>query len=102
MIPYSTQGFLESPKQYFPLWLKFLNNEITDGAQNIYTDSIFTSIRLSWETEYTWDCAACLITQSYLTVCSPMDCSPPGSSVPGIFQVRILEWVAVSYSRGSL
>ena len=102
MIPYSTQGFLESPKQYFPLWLKFLNNEITDGAQNIYTDSIFTSIRLSWETEYTWDCAACLITQSYLTVCSPMDCSPPGSSVHGIFQTRILEWVAVSYSRGSL
>ena len=31
----------------------------------------------------------------------PMDCSPPGSSVHEIFQVRILEWVAISYSRGS-
>ena len=31
-----------------------------------------------------------------------MDCSPPGSSVHGIFQVRILEWVAISSSRGSL
>ena len=31
----------------------------------------------------------------------PMDCSPPDSSVCGIFQVRILEWVATSYSRGS-
>ena len=31
----------------------------------------------------------------------PMDCSPPGSSVHGIFQARILEWVAVSYSRES-
>ena len=31
----------------------------------------------------------------------PMDCSPPGSSVHGIFQARILEWVAISYSRGS-
>ena len=29
----------------------------------------------------------------------PMDCSPPGSSVPGILQARILEWIAISYSR---
>ena len=35
------------------------------------------------------------------TLCHPMDCSPPGSSVHGIFQVRILEWVAISFSRGS-
>ena len=32
---------------------------------------------------------------------NPMDCSPPGSSVHGIFQARILEWVAISFSRGS-
>ena len=32
---------------------------------------------------------------------TPMDCSPPGSSVHGIFQARILEWVAISSSRGS-
>ena len=31
--------------------------------------------------------------------CNPMDCSPPGSSVCGIFRVRILEWVALSFSR---
>ena len=37
--------------------------------------------------------------QSYLTLCDPMDHSPPGSSVHGIFQVRILEWVAISSSR---
>ena len=35
------------------------------------------------------------------TLCDPMDCSPPGSSVHGILQARILEWVAISYSRGS-
>ena len=35
------------------------------------------------------------------TLCDPMDCSPPGSSDPGIFQARILEWVAISYSRVS-
>ena len=33
--------------------------------------------------------------------CDTMDCSPPGSSVHGIFQARILEWVAISFSRGS-
>ena len=33
------------------------------------------------------------------TSCDPMDCSLPGSSVHGVFQARILEWVAISYSR---
>ena len=36
--------------------------------------------------------------QSCLTVCDPTDSSPPGSSVPGILQARILEWVAISFS----
>ena len=39
--------------------------------------------------------------QSYMMLCDPMDCSPPGSSVHGVFQTRILERVATSYSRGS-
>ena len=39
--------------------------------------------------------------QSYLTLCHPMDCNPPGSSVYGILQARILEWVAMTFSRGS-
>ena len=41
------------------------------------------------------------VSQSCLTLCNPMDCSPPGSSVHGIFQARILERVAISFSRGS-
>ena len=36
-----------------------------------------------------------------VSLCDPMDYSPPGSSVYGIFQARILEWVAISFSRGS-
>ena len=39
------------------------------------------------------------VAQSCLTLCDPMDCSPPGSSVHGIFHAWILEWVAVSFSR---
>ena len=38
----------------------------------------------------------CVCSQSCLTLCDPMDCSPSGSSVHGIFQARILEWVATS------
>ena len=41
------------------------------------------------------------VAQSCLTLWDPRDCSPPGSSVHGIFQARILEWVAFFYSRGS-
>ena len=41
------------------------------------------------------------IAQSCLTLCNPMDCSPAGSSVHVIFQAKILEWVAISSSRGS-
>ena len=37
------------------------------------------------------------VTQSCLTLCNPMDCSPPGSSVHGIFQARVLEWGAIAY-----
>ena len=42
-----------------------------------------------------------LVTQSCPTLCDPMDCCPPGSSVHGILQARILEWVAMPFSRGS-
>ena len=44
----------------------------------------------------------CSVTQSYPTVCDPMDCSPPGSSVHGILQARVLEWVAIPFSRDLL
>ena len=45
--------------------------------------------------------SVCSVAQSGLTLCNPLDCSPPGSSVHRIFQARILEWVANSSSRGS-
>ena len=43
----------------------------------------------------------CLVAQSCLTLCEPMDCSLPGSSLHGILQARTLEWVAMPFS-GSL
>ena len=41
------------------------------------------------------------VAQSCPALCDPMDCSLPGSSVHGISQARLLEWVAISFSRGS-
>ena len=46
-------------------------------------------------------CSCCLVTKLCPTIYDPMDWSPPGSSVHEILQARILEWVAISYSRGS-
>ena len=45
--------------------------------------------------------AAAKSLQSCLTLCNPIDSSPPGPPVPGIFQARTLEWVAISFSNAS-
>ena len=41
------------------------------------------------------------VAQSCLTLSDPMDCRPPGSSVHGIFQARVLEWVAIAFSESN-
>ena len=53
--------------------------------------SIFTKLDSHWSE----------VAQSCLTLCDPMGCSLPGSSVHGIFQAIVLEWIAISFSRGS-
>ena len=47
-------------------------------------------------------CVRAKLLQSCLTLCNPMDCSPPSSSVHGILQARMLEWVAMPFSRSNL
>ena len=48
-----------------------------------------------------WVAVIVSVAQLCLTLCDPVDCSPPGSSIHGISQAKILEWVAISFSRGS-
>ena len=48
-----------------------------------------------------WKKSESVSPQSCPALCDPMDCSPPGCSVHGLLQARILEWVAISFSRGS-
>ena len=50
---------------------------------------------------YIYVYCCCLVTKSYPPLCHPMDYSLPGFSVHGISQARILEWVVISFSRGS-
>ena len=65
-------------------------------AVNFYRDS---SLFLNFCRPHYLEC--CVVAQSCLSLCDPMDCSPPGSSAHGISKARILEWVAVSFSTGS-
>ena len=51
-------------------------------------------------THIPWKKVKVLVSQSRLTLCNSADCSPPASSVHGILQARILEWVAISFSMG--
>ena len=51
---------------------------------------------LIYTKEYVVLIKICSVPQSRLTLCDPMDCNPPGSSVHGILQARILEWVEIS------
>ena len=55
----------------------------------------------SWLRAFCFWVGACSVTQPCLTVCDPMACRLPGSSVHGIFQARILEWVVIFFSRGA-
>ena len=65
------------------------------SASFLQKDTCFTPLPPS-----SLDSIYVLVTQSCLTLCDPMHCSLPGFSVHGILQAGILEWVAISYSRG--
>ena len=66
---------------------------------------ILMPIKLSENQKYMKEittAAAAKSLQSCLTLCDPIDSSPPGSSVPGILQARILEWAAISFSNACM
>ena len=62
---------------------------------------VYEFIRKSLFYTHTLSCFYCLVAKSCLTLCNPRDCSLQGSSVHVISLARILEWVAISFSRGS-
>ena len=88
----------------FATWL-YVSNNAQNFKMQFYKQSVFTVISLSCSVAWTfaylllfWEV---LVVQSCLILCNSMDYSTPGSSVHGIFQARILECIAISFSRGS-
>ena len=90
-------------------WTYLLNRNrfkrLFDSHQHIFievklTYNIVLISTVEW-LSYTFCCCCCLVAQSCPILCNPTDCSPPGSSVHGILQARILEWVTIPFSRGS-
>ena len=69
----------------------FSENQVLPFSSNLYAYDVLWSQGAHY----------CSVTQSCPTLFDSMNCSPPGSSVHWIFQARILEWVTISFSRGS-
>ena len=81
------------------IWVRWSWILITVTVQN--GDKFFYLVL--WHTcSREWSVTVCLVAQLCPILCDPMDCSVPGSSVHEIWQARILEWVVISFSRGSL
>ena len=87
-----------------PLSKGILKKGITGKVKSKYHGDIIEleTIMRSFSGQRSWNLGMCGCsgTQSCLTLCHPVDCSPPGPSVLGILQARTLEWVAISSSRG--
>ena len=80
------------------LYMKYIaKNDLTYCTGNYTQYLVITDKGKEAEKDY----VLYLVAQLCLTLCNPMDCGPPGFSVHGVFQARILEWVSVSYSRAS-
>ena len=90
----STHGILPGKNTglgcHFLLQVIFLTQELNPGLLH-FKQTLHCLSHWKWK----------LVTQSCPTLCYPMDSSPPGSAVHGILQARVLEWVAISFSRGS-
>ena len=88
-----------------PLWYSYLENSIDRGAWRALVHRIAKRrIWLSMHTHthtHTYPYLCVCVSYSVMTICDLMDCSPPSSSVHRIFHARILEWVAIPFSRGS-
>ena len=75
---------------FFPEKWKFLFPRVYESAK----------VTAPWPKHFYGHCC-CSVTKLCLTLCDPVNCSLPGSSVHGISRARKLEWVAISFSRGS-
>ena len=93
-------GWMASPTQWTWVWVDSGSWWWT-GRPGVLQFMGSQRIGHGWATELNWTeeaAAAAKSLQSCLTLCDPIDRSPPGSPIPGILQTRTLEWVAISFS----
>ena len=83
--------------------LKKLGEDMLFSKREYFKGKLWWLVWLYYFTKCSCYVCTCtiLVSQSCPALCNPLDCKPPGSSVHGILQARILEWVAISFSRGS-
>ena len=84
-------NYLLNSNWWFRTWNKSLNEKICNTG---YSFTFHTYLRKQFV-------CVCSVAPSCLILCDHKDCSQAGSSIHGIFQARILEWVAISFFRGS-
>ena len=77
----------DMPLSVYPYDLKFTSMQ---SLTQMFIATLFKTAR-----------TCCLVTKSHQTLLQPLDCSPPGSTVEAVLQARWLEWVVISFSRGS-
>ena len=112
-LPFPSLGEFSQPRGWTHVSCIWQKNSVpwaTREAQAIIALTVFLLARelLEWRYSCHLISASCapeklkvLAAQSCPTLCHPVDCSPPGSSVHVIFQARVLEWAAILFSRGS-
>ena len=83
------QGVVEQASESAKLW--HWSCVTSNKLIQVLWTLILVKMRMKWSE----------VAQLCLTLCDPVDCSLPGSSVHGVFQARVLEWVAIAFSRGS-
>ena len=79
----------------FKVLHKVSKKQLTHGSKTQNAVTKMHLVKVTGVYTYFYGTTLCLVAQSCLTLCNSTDCSPPGSSVLGILQARILEWVAM-------
>ena len=100
--PFKSAQFSSFPWSHFNHCV-YNCNSLLFSSPNLLTAAILLSIYIYlciYVHIHNSFCCCCSVGMSCPTLCNPMDCSPLGSSVHGISQARILEWVAMPFSRG--
>ena len=94
---YHTASLLTDSKKKLYQWTYLQNRNTLTDLKNEFMVTGRDSQGV-WDQHVHTAAAAARSLQSCLTLCDPIDGSPPGSPVPGILQARTLEWVAISFS----